>query len=267
MLRYALHFEPDAPVIDNFNELNDDQEGGEIDFSQNVEDDDSFTFVIRTFLPFLTYPADSPLLLSTGSEDTIFDPESPIPPPTIMPPSTMLSLMLIPQELFLRIKYCHLINKGRNNHSPRTSALYQEIEKEKASMPPKRMSTSEAPAMTQAAIRKLVADSLLCQAVGKKKKGIMQNSAEDHQQQCRREEPNPLGALRDRKAIKPRTKSREYVLLNQHLARLLFDSGADKTSEFLEVFPEDLPGLPLILQVEFQIGLIPGATPVARAPL
>ncbi|GJT21900.1 hypothetical protein Tco_0891837 [Tanacetum coccineum] len=70
----CLHFEPDAPMIDNFNELNDDQEGGEIDFSQNVEDDDSFTFVIQTFLPFLTYPADSPLLLSTGSEDTIFDP-------------------------------------------------------------------------------------------------------------------------------------------------------------------------------------------------
>ncbi|GJY11337.1 hypothetical protein Tco_0379522 [Tanacetum coccineum] len=70
----CLHFEPDAPVIDNFNELNDDQRGSEIDFSQNVEDDDSFTFVIRTFLPFLTYPVDSPLLLSTGSEDTIFDP-------------------------------------------------------------------------------------------------------------------------------------------------------------------------------------------------
>ncbi|GKF04218.1 putative reverse transcriptase domain-containing protein [Tanacetum coccineum] len=36
--------------------------------------------------------------------------------------------------------------------------------------------------------------------------------------------------------------------------------------EFLEVFPEDLPGLPLVRQVEFQIDLIPGATPVARAP-
>ncbi|GJR93700.1 hypothetical protein Tco_0265874, partial [Tanacetum coccineum] len=47
--------------------------GDEID----VEDDDSFTFVIRTFLPFLTYPADSSLLLSTGSEDTIFDPGYP----------------------------------------------------------------------------------------------------------------------------------------------------------------------------------------------
>ncbi|GJX99643.1 hypothetical protein Tco_0356662, partial [Tanacetum coccineum] len=51
VVRICLHFEPDAPLIDNFNELNDDQEGGKIDFSQNVEDDDSFTFVIWTFLP------------------------------------------------------------------------------------------------------------------------------------------------------------------------------------------------------------------------
>ncbi|GJU00222.1 putative reverse transcriptase domain-containing protein [Tanacetum coccineum] len=35
---------------------------------------------------------------------------------------------------------------------------------------------------------------------------------------------------------------------------------------FPEVFPEDLPGLPLTQQVEFHIDLIPGATPVARAP-
>ncbi|GKE52786.1 hypothetical protein Tco_1487942 [Tanacetum coccineum] len=36
--------------------------------------------------------------------------------------------------------------------------------------------------------------------------------------------------------------------------------------EFPEVFPEDLPSLPLVHQVEFQIDLIPGAAPVARAP-
>ncbi|GJV74205.1 putative reverse transcriptase domain-containing protein [Tanacetum coccineum] len=36
--------------------------------------------------------------------------------------------------------------------------------------------------------------------------------------------------------------------------------------DFLEVFPEDLPGLPPIRQVEFQIELVPGAAPVARAP-
>ncbi|GJZ07045.1 putative reverse transcriptase domain-containing protein [Tanacetum coccineum] len=35
---------------------------------------------------------------------------------------------------------------------------------------------------------------------------------------------------------------------------------------FPEVFPEDLPGLPPTRQVEFQIDLIPGVAPVARAP-
>ncbi|GKF48705.1 hypothetical protein Tco_0141956 [Tanacetum coccineum] len=70
----CLHFEPDAPVIDNFNELNDDQKGSEIDFSQNVEDDDSLTFVIWTFLPFFTYPEDSPVILSFRNEDLVFDP-------------------------------------------------------------------------------------------------------------------------------------------------------------------------------------------------
>ncbi|GKF14624.1 hypothetical protein Tco_0056086, partial [Tanacetum coccineum] len=33
--------------------------------------------------------------------------------------------------------------------------------------------------------------------------------------------------------------------------------------EFLKVFPEDLPGLPPVCQVEFQIDLMPGAEPVA----
>ncbi|GJV07324.1 putative reverse transcriptase domain-containing protein [Tanacetum coccineum] len=37
--------------------------------------------------------------------------------------------------------------------------------------------------------------------------------------------------------------------------------------DFPEVFPEDLPGIPPTRQVEFQIDLIPGAAPVARAPV
>ncbi|GJW40267.1 hypothetical protein Tco_0066112 [Tanacetum coccineum] len=77
--RFTFDIEPDAPVINNFDELNEDEcfdpGEGEIDVSQNIEDDDSFAFVIRTFLPYRTYPVDSPLLLSTGSEDTIFDPD------------------------------------------------------------------------------------------------------------------------------------------------------------------------------------------------
>ncbi|GKF56210.1 hypothetical protein Tco_0166550, partial [Tanacetum coccineum] len=73
-VKIRLIIEPNAPVINNFDELNEDEcfdpEGDEI----NVEYDDSFIFVIRTFLPFLTYPMDSPFLCSFRSEDTIFDP-------------------------------------------------------------------------------------------------------------------------------------------------------------------------------------------------
>nr|GFA13500.1 reverse transcriptase domain-containing protein [Tanacetum cinerariifolium] len=36
--------------------------------------------------------------------------------------------------------------------------------------------------------------------------------------------------------------------------------------DFPDVFPEELPGLPPVRQVEFQIDLIPRATPIARAP-
>nr|GFA37662.1 hypothetical protein [Tanacetum cinerariifolium] len=50
--------------------------GGEIDVFTNIEDDDyfPFIFVILIFLQYLFYLEVSPLLLSTGSEDTIFDP-------------------------------------------------------------------------------------------------------------------------------------------------------------------------------------------------
>ncbi|GKA29380.1 hypothetical protein Tco_0715625 [Tanacetum coccineum] len=69
----TFNIKPDAPVINNVDALNEDEcfdpRGGEI----NVKDNDSFTFVIRTFLPFLTYPEVSPLLSSTKNEDTIYD--------------------------------------------------------------------------------------------------------------------------------------------------------------------------------------------------
>ncbi|GJW89019.1 putative reverse transcriptase domain-containing protein [Tanacetum coccineum] len=61
------------------------------------------------------------------------------------------------------------------------------------------------------------------------------------------------------------------------LAQVMVKETEDKSKEkrledvptvrdFPEVFPEDLPGLPPIRQVEFQIDLVPGAAPVARAP-
>ncbi|XP_071712233.1 uncharacterized protein [Rutidosis leptorrhynchoides] len=36
--------------------------------------------------------------------------------------------------------------------------------------------------------------------------------------------------------------------------------------EFPEVFPDELPGLPPVREVEYKIELVPGATPVAKAP-
>nr|GEZ83961.1 hypothetical protein [Tanacetum cinerariifolium] len=78
-------FEPNsgeliAAVMNNIDELNKykcfDPRGGKIDVFANIEDDDyfPFIFVIRIFLPYLIYPEVSPLILSAGSEDTIFYP-------------------------------------------------------------------------------------------------------------------------------------------------------------------------------------------------
>ncbi|GJZ00260.1 reverse transcriptase domain-containing protein [Tanacetum coccineum] len=64
----CLDFKPNTAMNDeDFNQ-------GEIVLSLNVEDVNSFTFVIWTFLPFFTYPEDSPLILSLRSEDLVFDP-------------------------------------------------------------------------------------------------------------------------------------------------------------------------------------------------
>nr|GEX99147.1 putative reverse transcriptase domain-containing protein [Tanacetum cinerariifolium] len=75
------------------------------------------------------------------------------------------------------------------------------------------------------------------------------------------------------------TKTRKYLLKGYpvFLANITTKTIKDKSKEkqledvpivrdFSEVFPEDLPGLPPTRQVEFQIDLIPGAAPVARAP-
>nr|GFB67170.1 hypothetical protein [Tanacetum cinerariifolium] len=80
-VEFFFDLEPDliSVVINNIDELNDDEccdPGGEIDVFTNIEDDDyfPFIFVIQIFLPYLIYPEVSPLLLFAGSEDTIFDP-------------------------------------------------------------------------------------------------------------------------------------------------------------------------------------------------
>ncbi|GJT13495.1 hypothetical protein Tco_0860537 [Tanacetum coccineum] len=57
---FTFDVEPDTAVKNDFDELNEDEcfdpGGGENVVFLNVEEDDSFTFTIRTFLPFVTYP-------------------------------------------------------------------------------------------------------------------------------------------------------------------------------------------------------------------
>ncbi|GJY69415.1 reverse transcriptase domain-containing protein, partial [Tanacetum coccineum] len=160
--------------------------------------------------------------------------ESPIPPPTIMPPSSMLSLMFNPQEFFLPEELLPLKKQGRDRSSSSTSALPQafeigessqdkieglgkgrqqdfdnlEAELQKAHaqiaklqrkqlesnskislarMPPKRTSTSEAPTMAQAAIRKLVADSVT--AALKAQTATMENADNTNRNIGEREAP------------------------------------------------------------------------------
>ncbi|GJS37850.1 putative reverse transcriptase domain-containing protein [Tanacetum coccineum] len=75
------------------------------------------------------------------------------------------------------------------------------------------------------------------------------------------------------------TKTQEYMLKGcpVFLANVTTKETEDKSEkkrledvpivrDFPDVFPEDLPGLPPTRQVEFQIDLILGAAPVARAP-
>ncbi|GJY58335.1 hypothetical protein Tco_0458227 [Tanacetum coccineum] len=94
--------------------------------------------------------------------------KSHIPPPTIIPPSSIPK----PQEFFLPEGILSPKKQGRSSSSSLPQAF--EIDSSPSGyrksprlhhrtqepMPPKRTSTSEAPAMTQAAIRKLVADSV-----------------------------------------------------------------------------------------------------------
>ncbi|GKC20732.1 putative reverse transcriptase domain-containing protein [Tanacetum coccineum] len=59
------------------------------------------------------------------------------------------------------------------------------------------------------------------------------------------------------------------VIIAQVTSKKTADKSEEKQLEDVPIvreFPEDLPGLPPARQVEFQIDLVPGAAPVARAP-
>nr|GEZ09574.1 hypothetical protein [Tanacetum cinerariifolium] len=79
--------------------------------------------------------------------------ESPILPPVIMPPSPMLSPMFNPQEFFLPEELLPPKKQGRDRSSSSTPTLPQEFKIGESSH-------KTTPAMTHAAIRQLVADSI-----------------------------------------------------------------------------------------------------------
>ncbi|GJV65923.1 reverse transcriptase domain-containing protein [Tanacetum coccineum] len=183
-------------------------------------------------------------------------------------------------------------------------------------MPPKKTSTSEAPAMTQAAIRKLVTDSVTAalevQAATMANADNTNRNTEEREapvarkcsykvghltKNCRNKGPATGSNLlpvtvtchacgekghyanQCRKTTNNNAQRRAYMLRDRNVHQdpnvvTVMEKKSDEerledipvVREFPEVFPEDLPGLPPIRQVEFQIDLIPGTAPVARAP-
>nr|GFA63466.1 hypothetical protein [Tanacetum cinerariifolium] len=77
-----LFLTPDDPMSPSIED--DDDSEGDILFLERLLHDDliplpdtldvDFSNVVRVFLPFFTYPVTSPVLLSSGSEEKIFDP-------------------------------------------------------------------------------------------------------------------------------------------------------------------------------------------------
>ncbi|GJU95881.1 putative reverse transcriptase domain-containing protein [Tanacetum coccineum] len=169
-------------------------------------------------------------------------------------------------------------------------------------MPPKRTSTSEAPVMTQAAIKKLVTDSvtaaLEAQATNMENTDNTTRPREAHvARKCCYKEFMSCQPINFKDLMTIKLGSFDVVIgmdwLSKYHARIICDekvvhipindetliirvmekkSGGKRQEdipvvrEFLEVFLEDLPGLLPVCQVEFQIDLILGAAPVARAP-
>nr|GEU53395.1 putative reverse transcriptase domain-containing protein [Tanacetum cinerariifolium] len=201
-------------------------------------------------------------------------------------------------------------------------------------MPPKRTSTSKAPTMTQAAIRKLVVDSVaialetqaatmanvdIANRNPEPREAPVAKSGNDLKTYVRRFQelatlcPTivsdskklleafirglPRSIEGNVTASKPQTLEEainiDQRLMDRYHAKILCDEKVihipidgetliiqvvekklekkrlediPVVKEFPNIFPEDLPDLPLVRQVEFQIDQIPGTTPVARAP-
>ncbi|GJV96421.1 hypothetical protein Tco_1547998 [Tanacetum coccineum] len=89
-----------------------------------------------------------------------------------------------------------------------------------------------------------------------------------HQQQNRRQESVKTHVATSTKN-KKYTENKRYGMSSFHSSsngKEVIRKTTRRHTSSQEIFPENLPGLPPVRQVEFQINLIPGAAPVARAP-
>nr|GFB41730.1 hypothetical protein [Tanacetum cinerariifolium] len=76
-----LSSNPDDPMPSSIEDDDNDFEGDNLFLERLLHDDPiplphtlDFSNVVKVFLPFFTYPVTSPILLSSGSKDKIFDP-------------------------------------------------------------------------------------------------------------------------------------------------------------------------------------------------
>ncbi|GKE50609.1 hypothetical protein Tco_1481867, partial [Tanacetum coccineum] len=70
----CMRFKPILAMKIDFGKPNEDLYLSETMLSLNVEDVNSFTFIIWTFLPYFTYTEESPLIFPFRSENFVFDP-------------------------------------------------------------------------------------------------------------------------------------------------------------------------------------------------
>ncbi|GJS32154.1 hypothetical protein Tco_0530536 [Tanacetum coccineum] len=78
------------------------------------------------------------------------------------------------------------------------------------------------------------------------------------------EEKREQAAIREAKS---KAKMKYHAMLRVVAKKIVrFPWDAEVHAKRMSVFPEDLLGLPPTRQVEFQIDLVPGVAPVARAP-
>ncbi|GJX01972.1 hypothetical protein Tco_0185885 [Tanacetum coccineum] len=126
------------------------------DFSENYKNDK----ILPVFLPFYNNPYLKDMQAFYAKESPIL-PSDPITPPAILTPSLILPPSLLSTTPPPDYPFDESIFAELDNSLWIIPLGSEPVPEESNKMPPKKTSTSAAPAMTQATIRQLVADSVV----------------------------------------------------------------------------------------------------------